>query len=37
MIGDKERDIAAAKAAGVKGLLIEPNENWKFLVDEILK
>ncbi len=37
MIGDKERDIAAATAAGVKGLLIEPNINWNFLVDEILK
>jgi len=37
MIGDKERDVAAATAAGVKGLLIEANENWKFLVDEILK
>lgn len=37
MIGDKERDIAAATAAGVKGLLINANENWKFLVDEILK
>ena len=37
MIGDKERDITAANAAGVKGLLIHANENWKFLVDEILK
>jgi D-glycero-D-manno-heptose 1,7-bisphosphate phosphatase len=36
MIGDKERDIEAASAAGVKGLLIEANENWAFLVDEIL-
>ncbi len=36
MIGDKERDIEAAAAAGVKGFLIEANENWKFLVDKIL-
>ncbi len=27
-IGDKPRDIACGEAAGVKGILIEPNENW---------
>ena len=37
MIGDTVRDIEAAEAAGVKGILIEPNIDWKFVVDEILK
>lgn len=27
-IGDKPRDIACGEAVGVKGILIEPNENW---------
>lgn len=36
MIGDKQRDIDAATNAGVKGFLIDANENWKYLVDGIL-
>jgi D-glycero-D-manno-heptose 1,7-bisphosphate phosphatase len=27
-IGDKQRDIVCGEAAGVKGILIEPNEDW---------
>jgi D-glycero-D-manno-heptose 1,7-bisphosphate phosphatase len=27
-IGDKERDIVCGEGAGVKGILIEPNEDW---------
>lgn len=37
MIGDRDRDVEAATGAGVRGFLIEPNQNWSFVVDEILK
>jgi phosphoglycolate phosphatase-like HAD superfamily hydrolase len=38
MIGDTERDIKAAKSAGVKGLLIQPNtEKLRLLEKEILQ
>lgn len=36
-IGDKERDIQCAEAAGVKGYLIEANQNWEFIVESIEK
>ncbi|MFN5885498.1 MAG: D-glycero-alpha-D-manno-heptose-1,7-bisphosphate 7-phosphatase [Bacteroidota bacterium] len=36
-IGDKQRDIESAAGASVKGFLIEPNENWVPLADEIIQ
>jgi D-glycero-D-manno-heptose 1,7-bisphosphate phosphatase len=36
-IGDKQRDIESAAGASVKGYLIEPNENWVPLADEIIQ
>lgn len=33
-IGDKQRDIDAGAAAGVKGILIEPNEDWTTLMNQ---
>jgi len=36
MIGDKMRDIEAAEAAGVKGILVNLNENIEKYVDLIL-
>lgn len=36
MIGDKERDVEASEAVGVKGFLIEANANWGYIADEIL-
>lgn len=37
MIGDKPRDVEAANAAGVKGILIEPDEQIDYaLVKEVL-
>lgn len=35
-IGDKPRDIACGEAVGVKGILIEPNENWISKIEEYL-
>lgn len=35
-IGDRDRDIQAAQKAGVKGLLIESNQDWSQLVQGIL-
>lgn len=35
-IGDKQRDIDAGNAAGVKGILIEPNEDWTLQLAMIL-
>ena len=35
-IGDKERDIVAANGAGVRGVLIHENQDWSFVVDELL-
>lgn len=37
MIGDRQRDIDAAIAAGVKPFLINANENWENCVNEILQ
>jgi D-glycero-D-manno-heptose 1,7-bisphosphate phosphatase len=36
MIGDKERDVEASQAAGVKGFLIEANEDWSYLFNKII-
>lgn len=36
-IGDKERDIVCGEAAGVRGILIEANENWLPLIEAIIK
>jgi D-glycero-D-manno-heptose 1,7-bisphosphate phosphatase len=36
-VGDKPRDIEAAVGAGVRGILIGENEDWAFVVDELLK
>jgi D-glycero-D-manno-heptose 1,7-bisphosphate phosphatase len=35
-IGDKERDIVCAEAAGVKGFLIEENEDWGRFISPFL-
>ncbi len=37
LIGDADRDIQAADAAGVRSFKIEPNADWSVVVDEILK
>ncbi|RUT73244.1 D-glycero-alpha-D-manno-heptose-1,7-bisphosphate 7-phosphatase [Ancylomarina longa] len=37
MIGDSERDIESAKAAGIKGIKINPNENISSYCDKIIK
>jgi len=34
-IGDKQRDIEAAAGAGVRGVLIEENQDWGFVLDEL--
>lgn len=34
-IGDKQRDIDCGMAVGVKGFLIEPNENWVPIAQQI--
>jgi len=36
MIGDTQRDIDAAEAAGVKATMVESNQDWSFVIDEIL-
>ncbi len=36
MIGDTQRDIEAANAALVKAVKIESNQDWSFVIDEIL-
>ncbi len=36
MIGDNLRDIEAANAAGVKAYKVEPNQDWSYIIDEIL-
>lgn len=36
MIGDTQRDVDAANAAGVKATKVEPNQDWLFVIDEIL-
>ncbi len=36
MIGDKDRDVASAEAAGVKGIKVEINSNIKQYVDQII-
>lgn len=36
MIGDSDRDIESAKAAGIKGLKIEANEDMSSLIKEII-
>jgi D-glycero-D-manno-heptose 1,7-bisphosphate phosphatase len=33
-IGDKQRDMDAGAAAGVKGILIEPNEDWTSYINQ---
>lgn len=35
-IGDKQRDIDAGNAAGVNGILIEPNEDWTPHIQQFL-
>jgi D-glycero-D-manno-heptose 1,7-bisphosphate phosphatase len=35
MIGDTERDVEAARGAGVKGYRINSNEDWSRVVDEL--
>jgi D-glycero-D-manno-heptose 1,7-bisphosphate phosphatase len=35
-IGDKQRDVECAEGAGIKGFLIEENEDWGRLVDSFL-
>ncbi len=37
MIGDAERDMQAALAAGIEGFKISSNQNWGFVTDQILK
>ncbi|MFY7733461.1 MAG: D-glycero-alpha-D-manno-heptose-1,7-bisphosphate 7-phosphatase [Bacteroidia bacterium] len=34
MIGDKERDVTCANGAGVKGYLIEPNQDFTFIINQ---
>lgn len=36
MIGDTDRDVQAAKAAGVRAHLIQSNADWSYLVDELI-
>ncbi len=36
MIGDTQRDIDAANAAGVKATRVESNQDWSFIINEIL-
>jgi D-glycero-D-manno-heptose 1,7-bisphosphate phosphatase len=36
-IGDKQRDVVSGEGAGVKGILIEPNENWIPHVEQIIE
>ena len=36
MIGDTQRDVDAANAAGVKATKVESNQDWSFVIDEIL-
>lgn len=36
MIGDTQRDVDAANAAGVKATRVESNQDWLFVIDEIL-
>ena len=36
-IGDKPRDIEAAEAAGISGVMIEENEDWGFIVDDLIQ
>lgn len=36
MIGDTQRDIEAANDAGVRAVKIESNQDWSFVIDEIL-
>lgn len=35
-IGDKQRDIDCGNAVGVKGILIEPNQDWTVFVENII-
>lgn len=37
MIGDKERDIICANGAGVKGYLIESNQDFTFIINQVLE
>lgn len=34
-IGDKQRDIDAGNAVGVKGILVESNPDWNFILQQI--
>ena len=36
-IGDKQRDIECAEGAGIKGYLIQENEDWGYLIESFLK
>ena len=36
MIGDTQRDVDAANAAGVKAVKIESNQDWSSIIDEIV-
>lgn len=34
MVGDKERDVTCANGAGIKGYLIEPNQDFNLIVQK---
>lgn len=36
-IGDKPRDMEAAEAAGVRGVLIHENEDWGFVLESLAR
>jgi len=36
-IGDKQRDITCAEGAGIKGFLINENEDWTCIIDGFLQ
>lgn len=34
-IGDKQRDMDAAAGAGIRGIIIEENEDWGFVLEDL--
>lgn len=36
-IGDKQRDMDAAAKAGVKGFLIDENQDWGFIAEQLIR